>query len=431
MVLLNRMNYVQTTLNNGLRLLTTPMPGMRSASIAFCFAVGSRYEPDQIAGVSHFIEHMLFKGSRQYPSAKLISEAIEGVGGSFNGSTGKEITTYTARVPYEQLPVVLHVMADMIRYPLFDPLEVEKERSVIIEELSATQDDPQEWVGLLAEEVMWPGLPLGRDDAGLIETVTQLQREQMLDYLHNYYRPNSLVISVAGNIDQQQVIAQVKELFSDWKKGPVPGWTQCLPPQITPRVRMIKKKTEQTNICLSTLGVNYASPDYYTFLLINALLGDGMSSRLFQTIREEQGLAYDIGSYFNSYYETGNFLVSAGVDPSHTQETISATVAELMHLYKEPVPDDELERIKAYVRGGFLLGLEGTQQMASWLGSQECLYNQIREVDEIIVHVNAVSAADIQRVARICFAPQWRRLAIIGPHDTQRVQLFEKLLAGV
>src|SRR5215475_11872417 len=168
------MNYKQITLKNGLRLITAYMPSVRSASIAFFFATGSRYEKDGLLGISHFIEHMLFKGSRNYPSAKLISEAIEGVGGSFNGCTGKEITSYTARVPSEHLPVVLDVLADMIRYPLFDPIEMEKERSVIIEELSATQDDPQEWVGLLAEETMWPGLPLGRDDAGSIETVTRL-----------------------------------------------------------------------------------------------------------------------------------------------------------------------------------------------------------------------------------------------------------------
>jgi predicted Zn-dependent peptidase len=425
------MNYVRTTLKNGLRLLTTSMPGMRSASIAFFFAVGSRYESDRIAGVSHFIEHMLFKGSRNYSSAKLISEAIEGVGGNFNGSTGKELTSYTARVPSEHLPIVLSVLTDMIRYPLFDPVEMEKERSVIIEELSATQDDPQEWVGLLVEETMWPKLPLGRDDAGSIETVTHLERQQMLDYLHTYYRPNSLVISIAGNIDQQQVIEQVEQLFGDWDAGTIPGWTQSLPPLGIPTTRIIKKKTEQTNICLSTLGVSYDSPDYYTFLLINALLGDGMSSRLFQTIREERGLAYDIGSYFNSYYETGNFIVSAGVDPSHTQDTINAIVTELNLLCDELVPTDELERIKAYIRGSILLGLEGTQQVASWLGSQECLYNKVRDIDEIISHVNAVSAPEIQRVARVCFTPEWRRLAIIGPHDTQRVQVFEKLLAGV
>src|SRR5881275_2666035 len=195
------MNYERTTLHNGLRLITAPMPGMRSASIAFFFTVGSRYEPKHIAGVSHFIEHMLFKGSRHYPTARLISEAIEGVGGIFNGSTSKEITSYTARVPGEQLPLVMNVLADMIRNPLFDPTEIEKERGVIIEELSSTRDDPQEWANLLIDEVMWPNLPLGRDDAGFVETVAQIERQQMLDYMDEYYRPNSLIISVAGNID--------------------------------------------------------------------------------------------------------------------------------------------------------------------------------------------------------------------------------------
>ncbi|QBD83057.1 insulinase family protein [Ktedonosporobacter rubrisoli] len=425
------MNYERTTLPNGLRLLTTRMPGVRSASIAFMFSVGSRYESTPIAGISHFIEHMLFKGSLHYPTARLISEAIEGVGGFFNGSTGKELTTYTARVPSEYLPVVMKVLADMVRHPLFDPKEIEKERSVIIEELSSTQDDPQEWASLLSDEVMWPELPLGRDDAGSIKTVTHIQRQQMLDYLDTYYRPNALVISVAGNIDTEQVIQLAQDLFADWEPRGLPGWTKCMPPRDVPPVRMIKKATEQTNLCLSTLGVASTSPDYYTLLLINALLGDGMSSRLFQTIREERGLAYDIGTYFNTYYETGNLVVSAGVDPSHTQEAISAIVAELVELCDVAVPVDELERIKAYVRGGIMLGLEGTQQVASWFGSQECLHNSIKDVDEVIARVDAVTVQDIQRVARACFAPEWRRLAIIGPDDVHRAEYFAKLLTGV
>ncbi len=425
------MNYVRTTLQNGLRLLTTHIPGMRSASIAFFFAVGSRYESDAQAGVSHFIEHMLFKGSRRYPTARAISEAIEGVGGNFNGSTGKELTSYTARVPGEYLPVVLQVLADMIRNPLFDPIEIEKERNVIIEELSSTQDDPQEWVNLLADEAMWPGLPLGRDDAGSIASVATLSRQQMLTYLDTYYRPNSLVISIAGNIDHTQVIQLTESLFNDWEARDQPSWNECLPPRNAPPVHMIKKATEQTNICLATLGTAYASPDYYSLLLINALLGDGMSSRLFQSIREEQGLAYDIGSYFNSYYETGSLVVSAGVDPSHTEETIRAILVELRQLCAEPVPTEELERIKAYVRGGILLGLEGTQQVASWVGSQECLYNRVWQIDDVITHVDAVSREDIQRVAQICFAPEWRRLAVIGPDTTRRAGAFEKLLADV
>ena len=424
------MDYKRTTLPNGLRLITTYMPGMRSASIAFFFAVGSRYEQNHLAGVSHFIEHMVFKGTGHYPTARQISEAIEGVGGVFNGSTGKELTSYTARVPGEYLPVVLHVLADMVRNPLFDPVEVEKERGVIIEELSSTQDDPQEWVNLLIDETMWPDLPLGRDDAGTVETVAHMQREQMMEYFHTHYRPDALVISIAGKVDHEETRTLVEQLFADWEPGTAQQWQKSYPPKDVAPVRMIKKGTEQTNICLATPGTAYAAPDYYPLLLINGLLGDGMSSRLFQSIREEQGLAYDIGSYFNTYYETGNLVVSAGVDPSNTTETIKAIVRELTLLMESEVPADELERIKAYVRGGVLLGLEGTQQVASWLGSQECLQKQVRSIEEVIARIDAVTVQDVQRVARLCFAPEWRRLAIIGPDDPRHAGYFGQLLTG-
>lgn len=425
------MNYQRTLLRNGLRLFTTQMPGMRSASIAFFFTVGSRYEPDAIAGTSHFIEHMLFKGTQHYPGARLISEAIEGVGGSFNGSTGKELTCYTARVPAEQLSVVLRVLADMVRYPLFELEEIEKERGVIIEELSATRDDPQEWASLLIDQVMWPNLPLGRDDAGFVETVAQIKREQMLNYMGESYLPNSLVLSIAGNIEHAAVTQMVEELFGDWEAREHSKWQESLPPRNAPPVAMIQKETEQTNICVATLGVSHDSANYYPLQLINGILGDGMSSRLFQSIREEQGLAYDIGSYLNTYYETGNLVVSAGVDPSQTEATVRAILRELTQLSTTPVPTDELERIKAYIRGGVLLGLEGTQQVASWLAGQESLRNSVMDIDEVITHINAVTPADIQRVARICFAPEWRRLAIIGPDDPRRAEHFGKLLRGL
>jgi len=406
------------------------MPGMRSASIAFFFTVGSRYESNAQAGISHFIEHMLFKGTQHYPTARLISEAIEGVGGVFNGSTGKELTNYVARVPGEHVATVMHVLADMVRRPLFDPIEIEKERSVILEELSATRDEPQEWVSLLIDETMWPGLPLGRDDAGFEETVAKITREQMLDYLDEYYRPNSLIISVAGNIEHAQIIHLTEQLFGDWKARDHAPWKESLPPGNAAPVALINKETEQVNLCLGTLGIAYSSPDYYPFLLMNAILGDGMSSRLFQNIREEKALAYDIGSYFNSYYETGNFVVSAGVDPSQVEPAIKAIVSMLTELCETPVPTEELDRIKAYVRGNMVLGLEGTQQVASWLGSQECLRGRVIDIDEMVAHVDTVTSQDIQRIAQTCFAPEWRRLALIGPDDLSRAERFRKLLKG-
>jgi predicted Zn-dependent peptidase len=422
------MQYERTTLGNGLRLLMAPMPGMRSASISFFFTVGSRYESNSNAGISHFIEHMLFKGSQKYPNARLISEAIEGVGGVFNASTGKELTHYSARVPGEHLSAVLEVLADMVHHSLFDPVEIEKERGVIIEELSSTHDDPQEWVGLLIDESMWPRLPLGRDDAGYIETVSNIQRQQMLDYLDEYYRPNSLIISIAGNIDSANVVEKCKCLFSNWELHEHATWTKCLPPTDTSPIVLIKKETEQVNLCLGTLGIAYSSPDYYTLMLINAILGDGMSSRLFQTVREEQGLAYDIGSYFNSYAETGNFVVSAGVDPSQVEAAVRAIVRELSSLCTTLVPADELDRIKAYIKGGLVLGLEGTSQVAYWLGSQESLRGKILDVDEITAHIEAVTARNIQRLAQTCFAPQWRHLALIGPCEPDQAGYLRTLL---
>jgi predicted Zn-dependent peptidase len=424
------MHYQRTVLDNGLRLLTAPMPGMRSASIALFFTVGSRYESARLAGVSHFIEHMLFKGTQHYPTARALSEAIEGIGGAFNGSTGKELTSYTARVPGEHLDQVMDVLAEMVRRPLFAPEEVEKERHVITEELRATRDEPQEWVNLLVDQATWPGLELGRDDAGTEETVATLERSQMLAYLDEYYRPNSLVISVAGNIEEQATIELVKRLFGDWQPHTGRPYTPCPPPPNANALTVIDKATAQVNLCLATLGVSYASPDYYTFMLTNALLGEGMSSRLFQTLREDQGLAYDIGSYFNSYAETGNFVVSAGVDALQTEAAVRAIVRELTRLCETPVAPDELARMKAYIRGSILLGMEGTHQVASWLGSQESLRHEILDVDTMIDLIEAVRPQDIQRVAQTCFAPCWRRLAIIGPCRPEQAKRLGRLLCG-
>jgi predicted Zn-dependent peptidase len=416
----------KTTLPNGVRVLTAPMPHVRSASVVLFFGVGSRYEAAEIAGISHFIEHMVFKGTAKYPTAQAISETIEGIGGSFNGGTSKELTVYSAKVSATHLPLALDVLIDMQRHPRFDPQEVEKERRVITEELNMYKDSPQDWVGVLIDEAMWPNLPLGRDEAGTKETVSRLKRTTMLDYLARYYVPNNLVVSVAGNVTHTQVVDEVQQLTDGWQCGVAPEWTPCLPPRDVPRVVLATKDTEQANLCLATPGVAHRDPDYYAMAVLNGLLADGMSSRLFQEIRERQGLAYDVSSYVANYHETGCLVIYAGVDPSQADATIRAIAAELGCVREELAPEAELERTKEYVKGRMILRLEETHNVASWLGGQEILRGEILELDTALALVDAVSAEDVRGVARRFFNDADLRLALVGPFDDR--DHFEQLL---
>ncbi|HEU5198840.1 MAG TPA: pitrilysin family protein, partial [Ktedonobacterales bacterium] len=294
----------KTTLPNGVRVISVEMPHVRSVSAALFFGVGSRFESPEEAGMSHFIEHMLFKGSERYPTAQRISEAIEGIGGVFNGGTGKELTGYTAKVSSDHFVDALDVLVDMVMHPLLDPQELEKERRVIIEELNMYKDSPQEWVQVLIDETMWPDLPLGRDEAGTKESVERITRSQMREYLAAHYLPNNLVVSVAGKISHQRVVDEIEKRLKDWQPSEQPRWESCYPPRNAPRVRLEYKRTEQANVCLATPGVAHNDPARYALALLNGVLADGMSSRLFQEIRERQGLAYDINSDIEGYYET-------------------------------------------------------------------------------------------------------------------------------
>jgi predicted Zn-dependent peptidase len=416
----------KTTLRNGIRIITAEMPHVRSVSTALFFGVGSRFESTEEAGISHFIEHMLFKGSEHYPTAQAISEAIEGIGGVFNGGTGKEVTGYTAKVSSDHFIDALDVLVDMVRHPLFDTQELEKERRVIIEELNMYKDSPQEWVQVLIDETLWPHLPLGRDEAGTKESVERMTRAQMRDYLAAHYLPNNLVVSVAGKVSHQQVVDEVEKRLNNWEPRELPRWEPCLPPHDVPRVRLEYKRTEQANICLATPGVSHDNPSRYALALLNGVLGDGMSSRLFQEIRERQGLAYDVNSDMESFYETGALVVYAGVDPERTEATLRAILAELARLREEPVPAAELHRIKEYVKGRMVLRLEETHQVASGLGGEEILRNRITEIDEAMALVDAVTAEEIQRLAQRLFQEADLRLAVVGP--LKDAKHFDRLL---
>ena len=416
----------KTTLPNGVRVISSEMPHVRSVSAALFFGVGSRFESPEEAGMSHFIEHMLFKGSERYPTAQRISEAIEGIGGVFNGGTGKELTGYTAKVSSNHFVDALDVLVDLVTHPLFDPQELEKERRVIIEELNMYKDSPQEWVQVLIDETMWPDLPLGRDEAGTKESVERITRNQMRDYLAAHYLPNNLVISVAGKISHQQVVDEIEKRLRDWQPREQPRWEPCYPPGNTPHVRVEYKRTEQANICLATPGVAHNDPARYALALLNGVLADGMSSRLFQEIRERQGLAYDVSSDIESYYETGVLTIYAGVDPERTDATARAILAELARLREEPVPEAELRRIKEYTKGRMILRLEDTYQVASSLGGEEILRNHITEIDDAIAQVEAVTAEEMLQLAERLFQESDLRLAIVGPlKDTKH---FDRLL---
>ena len=418
--------YVRTTLPNGLRLVTSPLSHVRSVSIAFFFGVGSRYEPDDIAGVSHFIEHMIFKGSKRYPSAQLISETIEGVGGILNASTDRETTVYTARIASRYFEQAMTMLADMVRNPLFASDEISRERKVISEEIGMYMDDPGSWVSVLAAELFWKDTPLGREIAGTRETVQRLPESAIRDYHARHYLPNNLVISVAGDVTPEQVERVATELLGDWQPQPVPVWTPCPPTPGAPSIRLEYRETEQTNFDLLLPGMPYPDPDRYALSLLNTILGDSMSSRLFLEVRERKGLAYDVGSAPIQYHDTGAFSITAGVAPEQTIEALTAILHEVARIRGEPVTAEELTRAKEYTRGRITLGQENTAAVAGWYGAQELELGHILELDEELEYYDAVTREDIQRAAVRIFDENWLRLALIGPHDD--ADAFERVL---
>lgn len=406
----------RAALPNGVRILTSRMPSVRSVSVALLFGVGSRYEDAPIAGVSHLIEHMVFKGTERFPSARIISEAIEGVGGVLDAGTDKQMTAYSAKIASRHFDLAMRVLADMVRHPLFDAGELAKERRVIVEEINMYRDSPQEWVGVLADEVLWPDLPLGREIAGTRATVEAISRADMVAYWERFYRPGNLVLSVVGDVEHDQVLELAEQLYGSWEPAPLPAAAPCEPPAGVARVRLERRGTEQTNLCLIMPGLSYEHPDYYVLAVLNAILGDGMSSRLFLEVREQQGLAYDVSSAPMSYSDTGSFLVYAGVEPKRAVPAVRAILAELARMRDEPVAPDELQRAKEYNKGRMALRLEDTHSVASWLGGQELLRGHIQSLDEVMARFDAVTGEDVQRVASDLFRGDWLRLALIGPH---------------
>ena len=381
------------------------------------FGVGSRYEADQIGGVSHFIEHLFFKGTRKRPSAKEVAEAIEGVGGVMNASTDKELTMYWARVPSDQLRLAIDVLFDIVSDSQMAPEDVDRERLVILEELKMYQDQPQDYVHSLFEQVMWPAHPLGRDIGGTMESVSRITREELVAYTGGHYRRQNLVAGVSGGIDSTDALQLVE---SHLVLPPAPNGLgyAAAPAALTESTVLVhKKETEQAHICLGTRAISYLDPDRFTLDLVNTVLGEGMSSRLFLEIRERRGLAYDVHSYTSKHHDAGYFAVYMGVDPKKAEEAVNAAVAELHRIAEIAIGEHELNKAKEFTKGRLRLGLEGTNALASWLCQQQLLTGRIKSVEEVIGLVDAITPADVQRVAtRVLTAPI--QMAVIGPFSS-------------
>jgi predicted Zn-dependent peptidase len=417
----------KTVLHNGLRIVSSSLPHTRSVSINIFIGAGSRYESDEIAGVSHFLEHMLFKGTKRRPTAREISEEIEGIGGVMNAGTDKELTVYWAKVGDHRFAATLDILADSLLNSLLDPTELEKEREVILEELAMTEDSPADIVNILIDEVVWPHQPLGRDTGGTPDSVKKTTRDEVVRYLEQLYVPQNTVVAVAGNVTHAEVVDRVSEYLGNWESRPFGTWYPAQIPDDTPRLRLRSKKTEQAHFCLATPGLSAAHPDRYVLDVLNAVLGEGMSSRLFLEIRERRSLCYDVHSYVNHYLDTGSTVVNAGVDPSKLDEALKATVEELLKM-TDTVPEKELTKAKEFIKGRLQLRMEDTRAVASWLGGQELLRREILTVDDVLEIVDGVSAQSLKRVANELWRTDAFRLAVVGPFRSEA--RFQKLLAA-
>ncbi len=406
--------FQKVTLDNGLRLVTAAMPHTRSVAISFFVGTGARYEYDEQAGISHFIEHMCFKGTKKRPTSFDVCTVIEGVGGMLNAGTDKELTIYWCKVAQAHFHDALDVLVDILLNSRFDPAEIEKERKVIIEEINMSLDSPAQRVSMLIDELLWPGHALGRDIAGSRESVAAITRDMMLGYLARQYQPGRTALAIAGDIRHEEVVAAVNRAVAGWtKRKPSTDFTPYRE-QKGRRVLIEKRDTEQTQLCLALPGLSIVHPERFKLDLLNVILGEGMSSRLFTQIRDNLGLAYSIQSYAEHFLDTGAVAVSAGVDAKNLRVAVKAILEELSRL-RELIPEAELAKAKELFKGRIVLRMEDSRSVAGWLGGQEILTGEILTVDQVIAIVDAVSAGELQKLAGELLVGDKLRLAVVGP----------------
>jgi predicted Zn-dependent peptidase len=405
---------VREVLGNGLRLLTESMPHVRSISVGVWLTRGSRHEPEESAGIAHFVEHMLFKGTATR-SAEDIAQEIDSIGGQLDAFTAKEYASYYIKVLDEHLPRALDVLSDIVLHPAFDADDIEREKKVILEEIKMVEDTPDDLVHELFTQSFWEGHPLGRPILGTPDTVEALTQDALRRYFGRIYTANNFVISAVGNLEHARVRDLVERAFSDIvSTGDAAGDRV---PHVTPKFAVRSKDLEQSHICLGTTSYSQSHQDRYVSYVLNTLLGGSMSSRLFQNVREKRGLAYAVFSGLSAYRDAGSLTIYAGCANEAVGEVIDLTVGELRAIKQTPAPEAELRRAKDHLKGSLMLSLENTASRMSHLARQEIYFDRQFGLDETLEGVERVGADDLQRVACDLFSGGALAGTILGPLD--------------
>jgi predicted Zn-dependent peptidase len=404
--------YRKDTLSNGIRVVSETLPKSRSISIGVWVKVGSRHEAQEIGGISHFIEHLFFKGTEKR-TAKDIAIEMDSLGGEMNAFTTQETTTFYAKVVDEHLPVAIDILSDILLGSKFDPVEMEKERKVILEEIKSVEDTPDDYIHELFTNTVWPDNSLGRPILGTKETIKALTHKDIISYIDHYYSPKEIVISVAGNFEHARLIELLNASFGKLSRSGDPKKESA--PTFTHAVEVKKKQLEQVQVCMGCKGLNYTHEDRYVISALNTVLGNSMSSRLFQEVREQNALAYSIYSYVTSYRDTGLLTVYAGADPSNALEVVRLVLKELKKIKEEGITSAEEKRVKNQIKGSLVLSLESSNSHMSRLARQEIYFGKYLSMDDIIKGVEKVTAAQVQDLARQLFTRENISLAILGP----------------
>lgn len=404
--------YRKDTLSNGLRVVSETLPKSRSVSLGVWVKIGARHEPKELGGTSHFIEHMFFKGTHRR-SAKDIATEIDSLGGEMNAFTSQEATTYYVKVLDEHLPQAVDILADILQGSKFDQQDMERERKVILEEIKGVEDTPDDFIHELFTSTVWPDNALGRPILGTRETIKALAHRDMLDYRNRYYSPKEIVIAAAGNFEHGRLIELLNAAFGGLTATETEKRSET--PVFNSAITVKKKQLEQVQVCLGCSGLPYTHEDRYVALALNAVLGNSMSSRLFQEVREQNALAYSIYSYVTSYRDSGLLTVYAGTDPASAVEAIKLIMQEIRKMRDDGITPAEETRVRNQIKGNLVLSLESSNSHMSRIARQEIYFGKYFHVDEVIRGVDRVTADDVARLARQLFRRENFSLSILGP----------------